>query len=146
MSNENENINLFVIEEDYRRKKPNQNCNDYCSGKAVAPILTESVIEKFEGMHMAFEFSENSEKTDAKQFAQSTNYPDSLELLESLQKVNTKEYKLLEIKQNLLQIQKTLDNNLVNEIDKKKKTIANLTIEISALQNKCQQLSKALGI
>jgi len=146
MSKENENINLFVIEEDYRRRKTNQNCNDYCSGKAVAPILTESVIEKFEEMHLDFESAKDSEQTESPQFAESSDYPDSQDLLESFQKVNAEELKLLEIKQNLLKTQKDLQNSLVNEIDKKKKTIANLTIEISILQKTCGQLSRALGI
>ncbi len=89
-----------------------------------------------------------SEKTieNSQQFDDSTDDTDSLDLLESLHKVNAEEQKLLEIKQNLLRTQKDLQNSLVNEIDKKKKTIANLTIEISTLQNTCGQLSRALGI
>jgi len=92
-----------------------------------------------------FDLSEK-EIEDTQRFADSTDDTDSLDLLESFQKVNAEELKLLEIKQNLLKTQKDLQNSLVNEIDKKKKTIANLTIEISILQKTCGQLSRALGI
>ena len=146
MSKENQNINLFVIEEDYRRKKTNQSCNDFCSGKAVAPILTKTDIDKFEDMHMDFELSEDDQQISPQQPIESTDYPDSPELLDSLQKMNEEEKKLNEIKMNLLETQLELQNTLINEIDKKKKTIAHLSTEISTLQNDCQLLSEALGI
>jgi len=92
-----------------------------------------------------FDLSEK-EIEDTQRFDDSTDDTDSLDLLESLQKVNAEEQKLLEIKQNLLKTQKDLQNSLVNEIDKKKKTIANLVSEIPTLQNKCEQLGQALGI
>jgi hypothetical protein len=146
MSKQNENINLFVIEEDYRRKKTHPSHNDYCSGKAVAPILTKTEIDKFEDMHIDFELSEDDRQKSPPQPIESTDYPDSPELLDSLQKMNEEEQKLVEIKINLLKTQQELQNILMNEIDKKKKTIAHLSTEISTLQNDCQLLSEALGI
>ena len=69
---------------------------------------------------------------------------DTVGLLESLQKANAEEQKLLEIKQNLIETQQELQNKLKEELDRKKKTIANLVTEIPTLQNKCQQLAEIL--
>jgi nanoRNase/pAp phosphatase (c-di-AMP/oligoRNAs hydrolase) len=106
---------------------------------------TQETAEITSNTNQELELSEK-ETEDTQQFANSTDDPDTLALLESLQKVNAEEQKLLEIKQSLLKTQKDLQNNLVNEIDKKKKTIANLVSEIPTLQNKCEQLGQALGI
>jgi predicted transcriptional regulator len=94
--------------------------------------------------------TESIGKLEIPQFTHSTVDPtpdtDTAELLESLQKANAEEQKLLEIKQNLIETQQELQNKLKEELDKKKKTIANLVTEIPTLQNKCQQLGQVLGV
>jgi hypothetical protein len=65
--------------------------------------------------------------------------------LESFQKISVEEQRLLEIKQQMLEKQRDLQNRLVKEIERKKIMIANLTSEISDFQNRIQQLGQALG-
>jgi hypothetical protein len=111
--------------------------------KKIPPQETTEIISNTSNQEAELPEKETEQ---TQQVPDSTIDANTLELLESLQKVNAEEQKLLEIKQNLLQTQKTLQNSLVNEIDKKKKTIANLVSEIPTLQNKCEQIGQALGI
>lgn len=77
---------------------------------------------------------------------ESPNSINDLDLLTSLQKMKTEEQALLEQKQRLVATEQNLHNKLVKEIERKKTTIANLTAEITDLQNRTKQLGEALDI
>ena len=81
-------------------------------------------------------------KVDRPQTEELPNASNLLDLLTSFQEMRTEEQKLLGIKQHLLTTQQDLYIKLAKEIDKKKETIANLTLEIPNLQNKCHQIGE----
>ena len=83
---------------------------------------------------------------DYLQIAQTTGNSDTLQLLESYQKMKAEEQRLIELKQQILTKQQDLQNTLLKEMDKMKATIANLNSEIPELENKTQKLGEALGI
>ena len=85
------------------------------------------------------------EQIGYQQFEESPNATDVLDLLESLEKMRTEEQRLIEIKEQILTKQHDLERKLLKEIEEKKITIANLTLEIPDLQNRCKQLGQALG-
>jgi hypothetical protein len=85
-------------------------------------------------------------KVDQPQTEELPNASNLLDLLTSFQEMRTEEQKLLGIKQHLLTTQQDLYIKLAKEIDKKKETIANLTLEIPHLQNKCHQIGEILGV
>jgi hypothetical protein len=85
-------------------------------------------------------------KVDRSQTEELPNATKVLDLLTILQEMRTEEQKLLGIRQHLLTTQQDLCIKLAKEIDKKKETIANLTIEIPHLQNKCHQIGEVLGV
>jgi hypothetical protein len=88
--------------------------------------------------------TEDIEKIDSLQFEKFSN--DSDVLLESFQKISVEEQRLLEIKQQMLEKQRDLQNRLVKEIERKKIMIANLTSEIPDLQSRTRQLGEALSV
>ena len=69
-----------------------------------------------------------------------------LDLLSSLQEMNTKEQKLLEEKQRLMETQQDLQSKLVKEIEKKKTNINNLISQIEYLQSTNKKFLQALNI
>ena len=160
MGKENENIHVFIVEEEYRKRKIKQNANDNFLRKAEPRILDqqihESVILELRKQHSNFEVNHEDEtlrapqgakQIDALQIAESPNSPiNDLDLLTSLQKMKTEEQALLEQKQRLVATEQNLHNKLVKEIERKKTTIANLTSEITDLQNRTNQLEEALDI
>jgi septal ring factor EnvC (AmiA/AmiB activator) len=85
-------------------------------------------------------------ETDSDLEIESPNSINDLDLLTSLQKMKTEEQALLEQKQRLVATEQNLHNKLVKEIERKKTTIANLTAEITDLQNRTKQLEEALDI
>lgn len=80
------------------------------------------------------------------QVVQTTGNSDTLQLLDSYQKMKAEEQRLIELKQQILTRQQDLQNTLLKEIEKMKATIANLNSEIPELENKTQKLGEALGI
>jgi hypothetical protein len=158
MGKENENIHVFMVEEEYRRRKIKQNANNFLR-KAEPLILDqqnhESVIQELKKQHSNFEVNQEDETLrapqvakliDTLQIAESPNSINDLDLLTSLQKMKTEEQALLEQKQRLVATEQNLHNKLVKEIERKKTTIANLTSEITDLQNRTKQLEEALDI
>ena len=158
MGKENENIHAFMVEEEYRRRKIKQNANNFLR-KAEPLILDqqnhESVIQELKKQHSNFEVNQEDETLrapqvakliDTLQISESPNSINDLDLLTSLQKMKTEEQALLEQKQRLVATEQNLHNKLVKEIERKKTTIANLTSEITDLQNRTKQLEEALDI
>jgi len=159
MNKENENIHLFIIEEEYKRNKAKQKGNDDLLKKPEPLALStqnhEAVIQELEKMHPNYKVIEEPKarrtvkrrkQVESPQIAESSNTPDILELLESFQKMKTEEQELLEQKQNLLTTIQNLHNKLIEEIDRKKTAINNLKTEIPELQNKYKKIAQALGI
>ena len=158
MRKENENIHIFIVEEEYRRNKTKQNTHDDFLRKAEPLIINkrnhESIILELEKMHSDFEVNQENEslqtpegtkQIDPLPIAESSNSINDLDLLASLQKMKTEEQELLEQKQRLLATEQNLHSKLVKEIDKKKNAINNLKNEIPDLLNRCKELSQALG-
>ena len=147
MTKENENINLFVIEKEYERLKKNQSCQEDFSGKAIVSDLNKSVTQKLLEMHQTFALiKETSKQVENLQIDEESDTSNILNLVSSLQEMNTKEQKLLEVKQHLIETQQDLQSKLVKEIEKKKTTINNLTSQIENLQSTNKQLLQALNI
>ena len=53
---------------------------------------------------------------------------------------------LLSEKQRLLVIMDELESRLASEIKRKKSAISSLQVEVSELQNMCEELARTLGI
>ena len=68
------------------------------------------------------------------------------EMLETLKSVKNEEQELLSQRKKLQATQSELLNEVVTQIDTKKKAIAALKSEVVFLQNKCNELERALGI
>ena len=158
MRKENENINIFIIEEEYRRSKTKQNTHDNFLRKAEPLILNkqshESVILELTKMHSNLEANqeyetlrapESTKQIDPLQIADPSNSINDLDLLASLQKMKTEEQVLQEQKQRLLSTEQNLHSKLLKEMDKKKTAINALRTEIPGLLNRCEELSHALG-
>jgi hypothetical protein len=156
---ENQDIHLFIIEQEYKRKKTEQNAQDSSSKESEKPTLTEeinpAVIQKLEEMHPKFAATEVPEpvqpteepgQVKSPQIEESTISPDILELLSSLQKMGTQEQELLEAKEDLLGKEQDLRSKLLKEIDKKKIAIDVLKSEVQNLENRCKEVAQALGV
>ena len=155
----NENIHLFIVDEEYERNKKMQPASDDLLRKAEPPTLTEqnysNIVIGLEKIHPNFEVgqedeslqtSEGLKQIDPLQIAESSSAINDLDLLVSLQKMKTEEQELFEQKQRLLTTEQNLHNKIVKEIDKKKMVITNLKSEITDLLNKCKELDQALGM
>jgi len=135
MKKENENIFLHIINENYKTCKQKQSeCCDV-TGKAI--LFTEleqtdaSVLEQLRKMHG--DFSDGP-----------LNSLDDIELYSPYQKITTEKQELLNRKQDPLLKAQDLQKRLLKEIGKKKEEIKALRIEISVLQNKCEEISQGL--
>ena len=157
MKKENENIHLFIIEQEYKRKKAEQNGQDG-SSKEAEPILTEqinpAVIQKLEEMHPKLaetEVPESVQPTEepgqvkSPQIEESTISPDILDLLASFRKMRSEEQELLETKEELLAKERDLQSKLAKEIEKKKIAIDVLKSEVQNLEDRCKEMSQILG-
>jgi hypothetical protein len=102
---------------------------------------THSAIEELK----SHQTNGGMEQLGSTQFEKFSANPDVLDFLAFFQKISVEEQRLLEIKQQMLEKQRDLQNRLVKEIERKKIMIANLTSEISDFQNRIQQLGQALG-
>ena len=136
-----------MIEKEYERLKKNQSCQEDFSGKAIVSDLNKSVTQKLLEMHQTFALiKETSKQVENLQIDEESDTSNILNLVSSLQEMNTKEQKLLEIKQRLMETQQDLQSKLIKEIEKKKTTINNLTSQIENLQSTNKQLLQALNI
>lgn len=68
------------------------------------------------------------------------------EMLETLKSVKIEEQELLSKQKGLLATQNDLLKEVVTQIDAKKKSIAALKSQVAFMQNKCNELERALGI
>jgi hypothetical protein len=159
MSEENENIHLYIIEQEYKRNKAEQNAQDGSSSEeAKKRALTEKInpaaIRKLKKMHPKFKVIEAREavqrteelgQVKGPQIEESIA-PDILDLLASFQEMRTEERELLETKEDLLAKKRDLQSKLVEEIGKKKIAIDVLKSEVQSLQDQCKEIAQALGI
>ena len=72
--------------------------------------------------------------------------PDVLDLTASFQKMRTEEQGLLETRQALLKTHQDLQSKLIKEMDKKKRVIDELKLEIPDIQKRCKRLGQLLGV
>jgi predicted transcriptional regulator len=84
-------------------------------------------------------------KKDSPPIEESSNAPDVSDLLASFQKMRTEEQELLETKEDLLAKERDLQGKLAKEIDKKKIVIDVLKSEVQNLENRCKEMTQALG-
>ena len=157
MPKENENIHVFIVEEEYRRCKKKQGTHDDSLEK-TEPITFdkqnhESVLLELENMHSNFEVNQENEtlrapdgtnQIDPLQISESTNSINDLDLLAILRKMITEEQTLLEQKQRLLEEGQDLYSKLVKEVEKKKTAINNLKTEIPSILNRNKEISQTL--
>jgi hypothetical protein len=153
MYKENESIYLFIIEEEYKRNKRNQDAHEDLLGKAKLPILTEqnhaAVLQELEKMHPTYEVIQEPKRrqrpkrhkqTVPTQIAEPPNTPDDLDLLESCPKNKSRRKRTARTKIRPINNTQQLYNKLIEEIEKKKTAINNLKTEI----NRCKELTQAL--
>ncbi len=138
MKKEKENIFLHIINDNYKTSKKKQSEHSDVTGKAILSTELQqknaSVLEKLRNMHEDFP-TESMESMDSL---------DVSELYASYQKLVTIEQELLDRKEDVLSKEQDLRKRLISEIDNKNKKINALQIEISALQNKCEEISREL--
>jgi hypothetical protein len=159
MPKENENIHLYIIEQEYKRNKAQQNASDSSSKEAEKLMLTEKInpaaVRKLGKMHPKFAVIKAAEavqpteelgQVKGPQIEEAINTPEILDLLASFQKMRTEEQELLETKEDLLAKRRDLQGKLVKEIDKKKVAIDVLKSEVQNLENQCKEMAQALGI
>ncbi len=153
MHKENESIYLFIIEEEYKRNKTNQNAHEDLLGKAELSILTEqnhaSVLQELEKMHPTCEVIQEPKRrqrpkrhkqTVPTQIAEPPNTPDDLDLLESCPKNKSRRKRTARTKTRPINNTQLLYNKLIEETEKKKTAINNLKTEI----NRCKELTQSL--
>jgi hypothetical protein len=135
MKKEKENIFLHIINDNYKTSKKKQSEHGDVTGKAILSTELQqknaSVLEKLRRMHEDFP-------------TQSMDALDVSELYASYQKLVIKEQQLMDRKEDLLSKEQDLRKRLLREIDNKNKEINALQIEISVLQNKCEEISREL--
>jgi len=152
---ENENIHLHIIESNYKELKNQQEQFDV-SGKAVVPEELQknqaSVLKELEKMHEQFGvvtepgWLKTGQETSERQATEkSLNELNAAELFSSLQNVKAEEQELLDRKQLLLGNLDKLKTLIIEEINRKQKSIEGLKSEVSALEMTCKEISQALG-
>ena len=159
MPKENENIHLFILEEEYKRSKAKQNNHGDVLGEALPPELIKknnaSVFQELERMHSNFEtcqepelvqIPEEPQQADRSQISEMVGTTEDLKVLMILEKIKSEEKELLKEKQELLAMEKDLQNKVVEEIQKKRLDLDDLKSEISDIQGRCKELSEALGV
>jgi hypothetical protein len=156
MKKENENIHLHIIKEDYRTLKKKQNEHFEVSGKALTLSDLKNnafIVEQLKKQHENFaqtnqpELLQPPEDPDQTEQQNSNLSRDSLdvsELFATYEKLKKEEQDVADSKQNLLAMEQSLRNRLTLEICKKKKTIEELQVEITALQNTCEEIKLEL--
>ncbi|HUK85674.1 MAG TPA: hypothetical protein VLU95_07415 [Candidatus Acidoferrum sp.] len=143
MRKENENIHIFIIEEEYRRSKKKQNTPDKFLKKAEPLILNrqshDATILELRKLHSNFEAFQEQEAVQAPErtkeieslkIADSSKVINDLDVLWSPEKMKTEEQALVERNQRSLLTEQNLHSKLVKEMDKKRTAINNLKTEI----------------
>ena len=113
------------------------------------PILETNkitLVQNEQNMPQMSKTPETTAKVDSPQVKGVLSAPNALDLLTSFQRMRTEEQELLETKQGLLETQKDLKNKLVKEMDKKKRAIDELKLEIPDIQKRCKRLGQLLGV
>jgi len=100
--------------------------------------------ETLQGSH-GLESNETAKENQAK-IESSPNEVNVSDLIATLKNVKTEEQELLSKRKELQTTQNDLTNQVKTEIDAKKTVISGLKSEIAFLQNKCNELERALGI
>jgi len=90
------------------------------------------------------QITEETQQIDQPNTDEPLDSPSTSEIFSILQKMKSEEQELIEQKQDLLKKQQELRSLLIQEIDKKKKTIQELKSEVTALQKTCTEISQAL--
>lgn len=93
-----------------------------------------------------FKLSGGAKQLDNVNVAETVNNSETLQLLQSFQKMREEEQRLIEQKQHLLTKQFNLQSALVKQMEKMKASIVNLNSEIPELENKIQKLEETLGL
>ena len=88
---------------------------------------------------------EDPDQTEQQNSYLSTGSLDVSELFAIYEKLKTEEQELADSKQNLLAMEQSLRNKLTLEICKKKKSLKELQVEISVLQNTCEEIKQELS-
>ena len=149
---ENENIHLHIIESTYSDLKKSQEQSD-ASGKAVLSeeLREASILKALETIHDGASFTEpkwletaqenpeNKQKTD-----ESLNGLTVAELFSSLQNMKAEEQKLQDRKQLLLGDLDKLKLSIIEEIDKKQKSIKCLKSEVLELEKTHKEISQRI--
>ena len=159
MGKENENIHQHIIDEDYRNSKRKQELKFEVTGKADLPAQLmqnhKNVVRKLQKMHPKFLIdSKPEEKRTNEDVSQppDTDYDEQLdscstsELFSSFQEMKGEEDDLLDQKRSLLEKEHELRTVLIQQINKKRKTVQELESEVAILQGKCREIEQALGM
>jgi hypothetical protein len=113
------------------------------------PILETNkitIVQNEQNMPQVSKPLETTAKVDNPHVEESPGTPDGLDLSASFQKMRTEEQELLETKQALLKTQQDLQSKLIKEMDKKKRVIDELKLEIPDIQKRCKRLGQLLGV
>jgi len=158
MKKENENIQLHIINEDYKAKENEEKTNFSISGKAILISELEndaSVIKQLNKMHEDFAETKESDCPDVDEplkgkelfgLKEATSSLDISKLVSSFEKLKSEERALIDSKQEYLATEKCLLVELNQEIQRKKKSIEDLRGEISVLQITCGEIAQELGL
>jgi hypothetical protein len=149
----NKNIFSHIIEENYRKKRQEQNQCFEVSGKAF--LLSgpqnekDSIVKQLEKLHDPFIVIEQHRLDESNQTRQQNSFKltdsfDDSELNEFSQKIETEEQEPIYQKQDMQPNEQDLRERLLKEIGRKKKAIEVLQLEILALQNSCKEISQEL--
>ena len=160
MKKENENIHLFIIQEEYKRNKPKQNRDAEClSGKKETPIFNSqndaAIIRKLAEMHSnpaviedpePIQTDEEPEQVSNPQIGKLPDAPNLSDLLASFQRMKTERQGLLQTKQSIVTTERDLEVKLAKELDKTQMEIDELKSEIPYLERTCREMAEALGL
>jgi len=149
----NKNIFSHIIEEDYKKKRYEQNRCFEVSGKAfsLSEPLNEngSLVKQLEKLHEPLVVIEQPILDEPNQTRQQnsnelTNSFDDLELNEFSQKIEAEEQKPIDHTHDMQCKDQDLREGLIKEIGEKKKVIEALQLEILNLQKICEEISQEL--
>jgi hypothetical protein len=158
MKKENQNIQLHIIDEDYKAKKNKQNGTFLASGKAIyISDLQKDAFAMAQLRKQHDEFADTNEPgcfakeedPDQKEplgFNELMNSLEVSELFACYEKLRREENELEDSKQELLEIEHGLRVKLNREIHRKKKSIEELEGEISAIKAECNEIEQVLGL
>jgi hypothetical protein len=156
MKKENKNIHLHIIESQYENLKKQPQQFDVSEKAWLAEGLRKnqaSVLKELEKTHEEFavvtepECLQTGQETPEKQQPpdESPNELKDAELFSSLQNMKAEEQELLDRRLLLSGKLDKLKLLIIEEINKKQKSIEDLKSEILELEKNCKEISQALG-